>query len=119
MPIRPDRMALYPGGSIRSKEWQEIRCTILIRARCCCEGTPTHPDCRAVDRRPHPETGGFVVLTIAHMDHDEANNDPENLRALCQRCHNSWDAPMRRRGVAARAKATKAAGDLFDEPRDD
>jgi ribosomal protein L37AE/L43A len=28
-----------------------------------------------------------VVLTIAHLDHDIKNNDPLNLKALCQRCH--------------------------------
>jgi 5-methylcytosine-specific restriction endonuclease McrA len=36
-----------------------------------------------------------VVLTIAHLDHDPGNNSPQNLRALCQRCHNSWDAEHR------------------------
>ncbi len=33
-----------------------------------------------------------VVLTIAHLDHDPTHNDPENLRALCQRCHLRYDA---------------------------
>lgn len=28
-----------------------------------------------------------IVLTISHQDHDIKNNDPENLKALCQRCH--------------------------------
>jgi len=32
-----------------------------------------------------------VVLTTAHLDHDESNNDPENLAALCQRCHFNHD----------------------------
>lgn len=32
-----------------------------------------------------------IVLTVAHLDHDVANNDPANLRALCQRCHLHWD----------------------------
>ncbi len=36
-----------------------------------------------------------IVLTIAHLDHDITNNDPRNLRALCQRCHNLWDAKHR------------------------
>lgn len=34
-----------------------------------------------------------VVLTVAHLDHDESNNDPMNLAALCQRCHLRHDAP--------------------------
>jgi len=32
-----------------------------------------------------------LVLTVAHLDHDTAHNAPENLRALCQRCHLVWD----------------------------
>lgn len=28
-----------------------------------------------------------VVLTVAHIDHNINNNDPANLKALCQRCH--------------------------------
>jgi hypothetical protein len=33
----------------------------------------------------------LVVLTIAHLDRDKANNDPANLAALCQRCHLAHD----------------------------
>ena len=33
-----------------------------------------------------------IVLTIAHLDHDIANNDYSNLAALCQRCHLRYDA---------------------------
>lgn len=36
-----------------------------------------------------------VVLTIAHIDQDPTNNDYSNLRALCQKCHNTLDAPFR------------------------
>lgn len=50
-----------------------------------------------------------IVLTISHTDHDPANNDPANLRALCQRCHNRHDGPhraeTRRRTRAAKAVA--------------
>lgn len=38
MPISPERMALYPGGSIRSREWQAIRERIRSRAGNRCEG---------------------------------------------------------------------------------
>lgn len=54
-----------------------------------------------------------VVLTVAHLDHQPENCDPSNLRAWCQRCHNAYDAPMRRAGIAARARANNAIGDLF------
>ena len=36
-----------------------------------------------------------IVLTIAHLDHNPDNNDPGNLKSLCQRCHNRYDAPVR------------------------
>lgn len=37
-----------------------------------------------------------VILTIAHIhDPDPMNCDPDNLKALCQRCHNRHDMPMR------------------------
>lgn len=54
-----------------------------------------------------------VILTVAHMDHHPENCERENLKALCQKCHNAYDAPMRRRGIAERQKAKCATGDLF------
>jgi hypothetical protein len=30
------------------------------------------------------------------------NLDRANLKALCQKCHNTYDAPTRRKGVVAR-----------------
>ena len=100
MPISPENMKRYPGGSIYSKEWKAFRAFLLFRAANRCEGTPQNPDCRAANSVPHPVTGGKVVLTIAHMDHDETHADPTRCRALCQRCHNMWDAPHRRMNAA-------------------
>ncbi len=113
MPIAPENMTKYPGGSIRSPEWRRIRSEIQRRASDRREGSPLYPDCRAPDGAPHPETGGPVVLTVAHLDHDPANNDRANLRLLCQRCHNAHDAPHRRATAARRARAAKAIADLF------
>ena len=38
-----------------------------------------------------------IVLTVAHLDHDPENDDVcvTRLRALCQKCHLAYDAPMR------------------------
>lgn len=35
-----------------------------------------------------------VILTVAHLDHDETNHDvsDERLAALCQYCHLNYDA---------------------------
>lgn len=41
-----------------------------------------------------------VVLTVAHMDHDTTNNTDGNLRALCQRCHLTYDAKHHARNAA-------------------
>ena len=61
--------------------------------------------------------GVKVVLTVAHLDHDESNNDPANLRALCQMHHLRHDA----RDNASRRKTNAAAasgqGSLFDGDR--
>lgn len=89
------------------RDWPAIRRRILARAGNRCEGSPRYPDCRAANHLPHPVTGSRVVLTIAHLDHDPENNDPHNLRALCQKCHNTHDAAHRaqsRRSTRARAR---------------
>lgn len=44
-----------------------------------------------------PEVEGIgkaivIVLTIAHLDHDLSHNEDSNLKALCQRCHLTYDA---------------------------
>ena len=83
MPIKPENRSRYP------KNWNtEIRPMILRRANNCCEfcGIPNYTV---------RENGSKVVLTIAHLDHTPENNDPSNLRALCQKCHNSYDATHR------------------------
>lgn len=72
-------------------KWSLIRRLILKRAKNCCEGSPAFPDCRAENHKPHPVTNNAVVLTIAHMDHDRDNNEFDNLKALCQRCHLTHD----------------------------
>lgn len=43
--------------------------------------------CGAENYKPNPITGSKVVLTVAHIDRDKANNKFSNLAALCQRCH--------------------------------
>lgn len=37
----------------------------------------------------------LVVLTIAHLDQNPTHNDYSNLKALCQKCHNTLDVPFR------------------------
>ena len=48
--------------------------------------------------RRNPKTGkdAYIVLTIAHLDHTPENCSDDNLKALCQRCHNRYDAEHRK-----------------------
>lgn len=107
MPIRPENRARYPGN------WRHIVERIRERAAYCCESVPGVPACGAVHGQPHPLTGATVVLTIAHLDHQPENCAEENLRALCQRCHNRYDQRHRQRHAAQTRRAQKRNGELF------
>ena len=94
------------------KDWKEIRARILERDDHQCKF------CGVVNGRfRHKRTGNVysigellievnerdigseyskIVLTIAHLnDPDPMNCTDDNLAALCQRCHNRLDMPMR------------------------
>lgn len=111
MPIRPENRARYP------KDWPAISLRIRERAEWRCEFVENGERCEARQGMPHPLTGSKVVLTVAHLDHTPENCADENLLAGCQRCHNRYDAPMRRAGIKARARAAAAAEDLFADAR--
>ena len=103
MPIRPENRNRYPA------DWPEISQRIRFQradGQCECDGRcgEDHPGgrCKATHGKPHPITGSTVVLTVMHLDHCPEHNDDANLMAGCQRCHNRYDAPMRRRGIAQR-----------------
>lgn len=137
MPIRPENRARYPKDWPAIS--RRIR---FERAGNCCEqcGVPNHelggrtPDGQwhkaritGCDRRlPEPGSDWWcdgpngaqmlrivrIVLTVAHLDHQPENCADENLRAWCQRCHNLYDAKMRRAGIRARAFANQMTLDL-------
>ena len=91
MPIRPENKGRYP------KNWKEIRDELLEAAGHRCQWC-------GVENHSIRENGSRVVLTIAHMDHKPENVDPSNLRVLCQKCHNAYDAQHR---AETRAKTKK------------
>lgn len=43
----------------------------------------------------HNYKNSLVVLTIAHLDQTPEHCEYDNLKALCQHCHNKLDAPYR------------------------
>jgi hypothetical protein len=95
MPIRAENRARYP------KEWPLISLWVRVSACWRCEW------CNARQGEPHPITGSKVVLTVAHVLNDAPEDvRPQNLAALCQRCHNRHDAASRRAGIRDRTMNT-------------
>lgn len=109
MPIKPENKKLYP------KNWKQIREAILRRANNKCEfcGVENHAigvrDNDGIFHKINPETSDEyyyveienlkkikIILTIAHLDHNPQNCNPNNLRALCQKCHNNYDKEHRK-----------------------
>jgi 5-methylcytosine-specific restriction endonuclease McrA len=80
MPISKENKQLYPAN------WKEISLRIRERSGGKCEF------CGALNYQPHPITGSKVILTVAHLDHNPQNCADENLKALCQKCHLTYDA---------------------------
>lgn len=58
------------------ENWNEIATEIKVAAGWKCENCG----------HPHDPKNGFT-LTVHHLDANPQNNDPNNLVALCQRCH--------------------------------
>ena len=85
VPIDREMALRYP------KDWKLRRRFIIeYRAGNRCEW------CGAPNKEAHPDTGGHVVLTLAHVwDKRPEMASLLNLAALCQRCHNRWDASDR------------------------
>lgn len=109
MPIKPENRARYP------KNWKQIADAIRARGNNCCEGSPNfYPDCRAENGKPHPVTGSKVVLTVAHLDHTPENCSSDNLMAMCQRCHLTYDAKHHTETALQTRRAKMALGDLFE-----
>lgn len=114
MPIRPENRARYP------KDWKAVSLTIRQRAgwQCECEGEcdTGHGPCRCTaEQGGSTMSGGRVVLTVAHLDHQPEHCDPSNLKAMCQRCHLAYDREHHAQTAARTRREGKAAADLFGE----
>lgn len=103
---------IYRGSHELRPAWRYADDPVFMPSRCPFDGSDipgtTWDDFDKAKGKPVK-----VVLTVAHLDHQPENCDPSNLRAWCQRCHNAYDAPMRRAGISARSKARLAMKDLF------
>ena len=137
MPIRPENRSRYPADwnriSQRVRDDAENRCEFCGVENHAMIYRGTHDDWPAYRYRSDTvfeesrcaATGNFIpgscwddfdgtgatvkiILTVAHLDHQPENCTRENLRALCQMCHNIYDAPARAAGRAERANAKKS-----------
>jgi len=55
----------------------------------------------------------IIVLTIAHLDHDITNNDYNNLKALCQKCHLNYDKEHHSKNNRVTRNFKKGLQELF------
>lgn len=145
MPIKPENMGRYPGGSISSPEWRAIRKRIGERSRWRCE-TCGAPHMQLVARGSYngreaymviesgavfcAETGMAmtamrlsdfnarkvlkIILTCAHLDHDETSADEANIAHLCQRHHLRLDKHQHAANAARTRRAKSPQIDLED-----
>ena len=129
MPIRPENRERYPA------DWGEISKRIRFaraEGRCECRGecgidhalertlfrgfVVRHSRCFEQHGEPHTITGSIVVLTTAHLDHTPEHCDDDNLRAMCQRCHLSYDRPRHVANARENRRRRRALRDLFGGP---
>lgn len=138
MPIRPDERHRYPN------DWPAISALARFKAGNRCQDCGLRngalggrlPDGSWREALPTgdngivnlwPEEGSIapccggrslkiirVVLTVGHKDHCPENNAPKNRRVWCQQCHLRYDAKNKAAGRKLRARAQRAARDLFD-----
>ncbi len=137
MPIKPENKSRYPSN------WSEIRAAILERSGNCCEqckvknrtriarGAGKDVDTYMTDDADVycADSGQYlgmcrmseydvlrmtdIVLTIAHLDHQPENCAPENLKALCQRCHLKYDAQLHSENARQTRRSKLAIAELF------
>ena len=109
MPILKENKAKYP------KDWPAISDRIRFeRADSQCEmETYDGERCTARHGHRHPYTGVIVVLTVAHLNHNEADCRDDNLKAACQLHHNRYDLEHRMRSRQRRLRSEKKTMELF------
>jgi 5-methylcytosine-specific restriction endonuclease McrA len=102
----PDRTTIWRGMNEDAGLWALV---VEDHLRLYCETTGEERGWAwGYDREGRPVK---VILTIAHLDQQPENNDPSNLKALCQRCHLAHD----RVDNQTKAKATRRShtADMF------
>lgn len=106
------------------KDWKQIRERILKRANNCCERCGYENGMKIISFKFEGKTSWIpydefkdkmndivfkivkVVLTIAHLDHDETNHDvkDDRLKAMCQLCHLRYDSEEKKKRILNKEK---------------
>lgn len=112
MPIKPENLARYPA------DWKRIATAIKDRAgwRCECEGecaTGHAGRCVNEHHKIAVESESTVVLTTAHLNHQPEDCRPENLKAMCQKCHLGYDQDHHQQTAYATRREGRAV-DMFE-----
>jgi hypothetical protein len=102
------------------KNWKKISDEIRFeraKGQCECEGEcGLHHGRRCVEKHGDLArwANGKVILTVAHLNHNEKDSRRKNLKAMCQRCHLRYDSKHHAINSALTRKKKKAVGDLFE-----
>lgn len=94
MPIKKENKHKYP------KDWKTISNRIRFeraQGRCECSGEcglHSHPPrrCEELHNEKAKFANGKIILTVAHLNHQENDCRDENLKAMCNRCHLRYDS---------------------------
>ena len=96
MPIKPENKNRYPDN------WKEISEYIRFeRANNKCEvcGLPNYSYVNSKTRElclQDEDNAIRIILTVAHLNHIPEDCRYENLKAMCQKCHNNYDKEHRK-----------------------
>jgi 5-methylcytosine-specific restriction endonuclease McrA len=99
MPIKKENKHLYPIN------WKNIRQKILERDNHSCKfcGIKNYSMIERIWKNGEKRMTK-IILTIAHLDQNPRNNLSENLAALCQKCHLSYDRNWRVKNALTNGK---------------
>lgn len=99
--------------------WKEIVAQVAKRSggRCECRGEcmlhTTTGRCTELNGTLAKYARGKIMLTTAHLCHDETCEDMNHLRHMCNRCHLRYDLDQHMKNSRATRFKRKAVGELF------
>ena len=112
----------HPGCGVRNYSvgwWQPNEAGAQVFRPCLAMTFQRWGEARAAAAAFHWEGGEeeappiVIVLTVAHLDHQPENCEPDNLRALCQRHHLAHDREHHLANAQATRRAKSGTAELF------